>query len=131
MDSELRILSIDEIEPERVLWLWKPYIPLGKICVVMGNPGVGKSSAALAIAAGLTRGAMPGESDVDAPSSVIYQTAEDGYADTVKPRLQRLGADCSRVFMVVDRELPLTLMDGRIEQAIAQSGAKMFIADPL
>ena len=79
----------------------------------------------------MTNGTLPGESDITAPSAVIYQTAEDGYADTVKPRLQRLGADCSRVFVIDDAEYPLSLSDERIEQAIIQTGAKLFIADPL
>ena len=131
MANDLKILTIEEIEQESVLWAWKPFIALGKICLVMGNPGVGKSSAVLAIAAGITNGAMPGETDLTEPASVIYQTAEDGYADTVKPRLRRFGADCSRVHVIDESECPLSLSDERIEAAIIQTGAKLFIADPL
>jgi hypothetical protein len=57
--------------------------------------------------------------------------AEDGYTDTVKPRLQRLGADCHLVHVIDECEYPLTLADERIEQAISQADAKLFIADPL
>ena len=131
MSENLRIFTIEEIEQESVLWVWKPFVALGKICLVQGNPGVGKSTAVLALAADVTKGTIPGESDITAPADVIYQTAEDGYADTVKPRLQRLGADCSRVHVIDDREYPLSLTDERVEQAIVRTEAKLFIADPL
>ena len=131
MDINLKILTIEEIEQEPVLWLRKPYIALGKITVVQGNPGVGKSTAVLAIAADITRGTLPGDTDLTEPAAVIYQTAEDGYADTVKPRLQRLGADCICIHVIDDSEYPLSLADERIETAIIQTGAKLFIADPL
>ena len=131
MKPNLKLFTIDEIEQEPVCWLWKPYIALGKISLVQGDPGVGKSTAILALAADVTTGRIFGESDLLEPSSVIYQTAEDGYADTVKPRLQRLGADCTRVHVIDESEYPLSLADDRIEQAIIQSGTKLFIADPL
>ena len=130
MDN-LKILTIEEIESESVLWVWKPFIALGKTAIVQGNPGVGKSTAVLAIAADITRGTLPGESDLSEPAAVIYQTVEDGYADTVKPRLQRLGADCKRIHIIDDNEYPLSLSDERIEEAIVRTGAKLFIADPL
>jgi len=131
MDKELKILTIEEIEQESVLWVWKPFVALGKLCLVQGNPGVGKSTAVLALAADITNGTIPGESDLTEAASVIYQTAEDGYADTVKPRLLRLGADCSQVHVIDDRDYPLSLVDERVEQAIVRTGAKLFIADPL
>ena len=131
MDNDLKIFTIEEIEAEPVCWIWKPFIALGKITIVQGNPGVGKSTAVLAIAADMTRGTIPGESDMTEPAAVIYQTAEDGYADTVKPRLQRLGADCNRIHVIDDSDCPLSLSDERIEAAIFQTDAKLFIADPL
>jgi hypothetical protein len=131
MSGKLKILTIEEIRRERVSWLWKPFIAIGKICLVQGNPGVGKSTAVLAIAADVTTGTIFGESDIAEPSAVIYQTADDGYAVTVKPRLQQLGADCTRVHVIDESEYPLSLSDERIEEAITRTGAKLFIADPL
>ncbi len=131
MGTPLKILTMEEIQTESVQWLWNPFIALGKITLVQGDPGVGKSTAVLAIAADLTNGALPFGSGISAPASVIYQTAEDGYADTVKPRLQRLGADCSMVHVIDESEYPLSLSDDRIEQAITLTGARLFIADPL
>jgi hypothetical protein len=131
MVKESKILTIEEIEQESVRWVWKPFIALGKICLINGNPGVGKSAAVLALAAGVTNGILPGETDLMEPASVIYQTVEDGYADTVKPRLHRFGADSSRIYVIDDSECPLSLADERIEQAIVRTGARLFIADPL
>jgi hypothetical protein len=129
--TELKILTVEEIEAETVKWLWEPYIALGKITLVSGDAGIGKSTMLLAIAADLTRGNFFGASDICEPCAVIYQTAEDSYADTVKPRLQQLGADCTRVHVIDERERSLSLSDPRIEEAIICMGAKLFIADPL
>jgi hypothetical protein len=131
MKSELKMFSLDQIEPEAVSWIWKPFIAIGKICLVQGDPGVGKSTSVLAIVAEVTRGTMPGETDLTAPANVIYQNAEDSYHDTIRPNLERFGADYSRVHVIDERDCPLTLDDDRIERAIIEKGAKMFIADPL
>lgn len=63
--------------------------------------------------------------------SVIFQTAEDGLADTIKPRLEELGADYARIHVIDEDEQALTLSDERIEAAITKTGAKLFILDPL
>jgi len=63
--------------------------------------------------------------------NVIFQTAEDGLGDTVKPRLIQSGADCTRVIVIDESEKELSLSDLRIEQAITQTCAKLFILDPL
>lgn len=128
---DLKIITMRDVEMESVRFLWKPYIPAGKITIVQGDPGEGKTTMMLAIAAAVTTGiALPGcKSSV--PGNVIFQTAEDGLADTIKPRLTRLGADCSRVHVIDEEERSLSLADERIEQAIMKTGAKLFILDPL
>ena len=65
------------------------------------------------------------------PVNVIYQTAEDGLGDTIKPRLLAAGADCSRVQVIDDREQPLTMLDVRLEEAIMQTKARMVVLDPI
>ena len=78
-----------EINAEEVQWLWYPYIPLGKLTILQGDPGEGKTSFILAVLAALTRGEPLPECERAAePMNVIYQTAEDGLADTIKPRLE-------------------------------------------
>jgi archaellum biogenesis ATPase FlaH len=130
--TELKIFTMEDIETEQVSWLWKPYIPFGKITIVQGDPGDGKTTMMLAIAAALTNGEpLPGDIVGDEPTNVIFQTAEDGLADTVKPKLELLGADCSRIHVIDDSDISLTLNDERIEQAIIKTNAKLLIIDPI
>ena len=129
--QNLKIITLRDIEAERVSWLWEPYIPLGKITIIQGDPGDGKTTLALAIAAAVTRGDEIGGGTRTTPRSVIFQTAEDGLADTVKPRLEAMGADCGRVHVIDESDAPLSLADNRIERAIIETGAKLFVLDPL
>jgi len=128
--NELKIISMQEIETESVSWLWKPYIPLGKITIVQGDPGEGKTSMMSAIAAAITKGEALPNGDASSPANVLFQTAEDGLTDTIKPRLEDLGADCSRVFVIDESEKSLSLSDERIEKAIIKTNAKLLILDP-
>ena len=128
----LKLIRMDEVKTEEVKWLWYPYIPFGKITVVQGDPGDGKTTAVLAIAAAVTTGSLlPETKVVVGPLDVIFQTAEDGLGDTVKPRLEQAGADCRRVIVIDETDKPLSLLDERIEVAIMQTGAKLLILDPL
>lgn len=132
MKNELKLIAMSDIPSEQVQWLWYPYIPLGKLTIVQGDPGEGKTSFVLAIIAALTKGVpLPESSDAAAPMNVIYQTAEDGLADTIKPRLENAGADCSRVLVIDEGQHELTLCDERLEQAIRKTAAKLIVLDPL
>jgi len=129
--AELRMFSMQDIKADPVAWLWEPYIPRGKITIVQGDPGDGKTTMTLAIAAAVVNGeSLPG-GFADIPANVIFQTAEDGLADTIKPRLEQLGADCSRIHVIDESEQPLSLSDERLEQAIVQTHAKLLIIDPI
>lgn len=120
------------VTPKSIDWLWYPYIPFGKLTVIQGDPGEGKSTFVLNIVSLLTRGQpMPDGYKVPKPGVAIYQCAEDGVADTIKPRLEQAGADCERVAYIIDDDIALTLEDGRIESAIRETGAKLFIIDPI
>ena len=115
-----------------VEWLWYPYIPIGKLTVLQGDPGEGKSTFILNLVALLTKGLpMPDGKKTQKPGVAIYQCAEDGTADTIKPRLEQAGADCNRVAYIIDDDIALTLEDGRIETAIRETGARVFIIDPI
>ena len=130
----LEITTISAIAEERVEFLTAPYIPLGKLSLICGDPNAGKTHLALAIAAAVTRGEpLPWESERGkvVAANVIFQSMEDGYGDTIKPRLLKLGADCDRIHVINEREHPLTLYDPRVEQAIVETGAKLMIFDPL
>jgi hypothetical protein len=125
------MLRMSEITPEKVEWLWYPYIPFGKLTIVQGNPGEGKTFFAMELAAACTnRKQLPGM-DVLEPFNVIYQTAEDGLGDTVHPRLVEAGADLDRVLVIRDSDAPLTLSDDRIEKAVIQNHARLIVIDPV
>ena len=130
-NTPLKLISMSEINAEEVQWLWYPYIPLGKLTIIQGDPGEGKTSFILAVIAALTRGdPLPECEQAAEPMNVIYQTAEDGLGDTVKPRLIEAGADLDRVLVIDDSEVQLTLSDERIEKAIIENNAKLVIIDP-
>ncbi len=120
------------VRQRKVEWLWYPYIPYGKLTILQGDPGEGKSTFMLNIAALLTRGrAMPDGYPVDGVQQVVYQTAEDNIADTVKPRLIQAGADCNQIAYIVDEEETLTFCDLRIEEVLKRTKARLLILDPL
>ena len=132
MKNELRIIQMSDVAAEEVRWLWYPYISLGKLTIVQGDPGEGKTTFVLAVISSLTHGkALPECSEAEAPMNVIYQTAEDGLADTIKPRLEAMGADCSRVMVIDESKRELTLDDERLEHAIRKTGARLIVLDPL
>lgn len=120
------------IKAKPVEWLWYPYIPFDKITVIQGDPGEGKSTVALNLVSLLTRGMpMPDGYPISEPCVAIHQCAEDGMADTIKPRLVQAGADCEKVAYIIDDDIILTLEDGRIESSIRETGARVFIVDPI
>jgi len=92
------IIPMSSVLPESVRWLWHDRIPFGKLTILEGDPGVMKSWLALAIVTAYVNGVpLPGETESHAPGRTILLTAEDGLADTIRPRLDGLGADVSRV----------------------------------
>lgn len=121
-----------KVTTKPVDWLWYPYIPLGKLTVIQGDPGEGKSTFVLSLISLLTNGLpMPDGYATPHPRVAIYQCAEDGMADTIKPRLEQAGANCDKVAYIVDNDIALTLEDGRIEAAIEATEASVFIIDPI
>ena len=125
------MLRMADVELTSVDWLWFPYIPFGKLTIIQGNPGEGKTYFAMRLAAACTnRKPLPGMETLE-PFNIIYQTAEDGLGDTVKPRLIEADADLERVLVIDDKDIPLTLADERIARAIRENNAKLVIIDPV
>ena len=135
----LKLIHMDQVEVEEIKWLFYPFIPYGKVTIIQGDPGEGKTTVVLQIIAKLTKGeailseTSEGKSEETGvePINVIYQTAEDGLGDTIKPRLLAAGADCSRVLVIDDQDQPLTMVDARLEEAIRRTAAKLIVLDPL
>ena len=127
----VKIIRMSGVELTPVEWLWKPYLPFGKLSVLQGNPGEGKTYFAMHLAAACTNGKLLPNMERMEPFNVIYQTAEDGLGDTVKPRLIEAGADLDRVLVIDDSEVHLTLSDERIEKAIVENNARLVIIDPI
>ena len=127
----VKIIRMSDVELTPVEWLWKPYLPFGKLSVLQGNPGEGKTYFAMHLAAACTNGKLLPNMERMESFNVIYQTAEDGLGDTVKPRLIEAGADLDRVLVIDDSDVQLTLSDERIEKAIVENNARLVIIDPI
>lgn len=125
------MICMNDVEQTEVDWLWYPYIPFGKLTIVQGNPGEGKTFFAMQLAAACTNQKFLPDMEPFEPFNMIFQTAEDGLGDTVKPRLVSSGADLQRVLVIDDSDNPLSLADDRIEKAIRENNAKLMVIDPL
>ena len=129
--DSVKIIRMSDAELTPVEWLWKPYLPFGKLSVLQGNPGEGKTYFAMHLAAACTNGKLLPNMERMEPFNVIYQTAEDGLGDTVKPRLIEAGADLDRVLVIDDSDVQLTLSDERIEKVIVENNTRLVIIDPI
>lgn len=130
---ELKLIHMEDVVSKEVEWLWYPYISYGKITIIEGDPGEGKTTLVLKLAAALSRGLpLPCDDDKEyEPIHIIYQTAEDGIEDTIKPRLEKAGADCSMIRVIDETDKELSMTDDRLEQAIIETGARLIILDPI
>ena len=132
--KELKIISSTNVEVREINWLWYPFIPRGKVTILQGDPGEGKSTFMLTLAAYLTRGeALPFTDCREPPDpiTVLYQSTEDDYDDTIVPRFIKAGGIRDRLAFIDESEYPLTFDDDRILEGIKQTGAKLLVLDPL
>ncbi|MBA2715246.1 MAG: AAA family ATPase, partial [Rubrobacteraceae bacterium] len=132
-----RLLS--SVEPEEVSWLWPSWLALGKLALVDGDPGLGKSAMTLDLAARVSAGkAFPDGAECE-PAGVVLLSAEDGLADTIRPRLDAAGADTSKILALAtvpdedghDRLLSIPEDLGHMEKGIRRVGARLVVVDPL
>ena len=129
---DLKIISLDNIESREVEWLWKPYIPLGKLTIIEGDPGSGKTMLALRLASQLSKGvALPFVEEHKEPMNIIYQTVEDAYDDTIKPRLEKMYGNYANIHFIDESKDFLCMSDERIEEAIIRTNAKLLVLDPV
>jgi len=104
----LDLVRLADVEPEELRWLWRGRIARGKVTMVVGDPGDGKSYLTLAIAAAISLGRALPDSEASAPADCILWNGEDGLGDTIRVRAERVGADLNRLHVVQ----AATLSDG-------------------
>lgn len=134
-----KLVTLCNVKPESVSWLWPGRVPFGKLTVLDGDPGLGKSMVTLDIAARLTSGRPFPDGAGCELASVVLLSAEDGLADTIRPRLDAVDADSSRVVAV-----PVVVVPGgaeilpniaahlpQIEEALRKVSARLLVVDPL
>ncbi|MBM4041620.1 MAG: AAA family ATPase [Planctomycetes bacterium] len=140
-ESRPTVVEVSDVPAGDVRWLWPGKFPIGKISLVAGDPGRGKSLLALDLAARLSRGRVwpDGQANTLPPSSTLLLTAEDDVGDTVRPRLEALGADVRYVRSMrglfsegyykgfqLPRDLPT------LEEAVTETpDARLVVIDPL
>jgi hypothetical protein len=132
------VTQLSTIEPELVAWLWPARVARGKITVLAGDPGLGKSFVTLDVAARITTGRPWPDGGAVEPGDVVLLSAEDGPADTIRPRIDALGGDPARVYLVrairdADGERPVSLDRdlAAVEQTIATVRPALVVIDPL
>lgn len=138
--SRAKVRAASKFKTERVRWLWDSRLPFGKLAVIEGDPGQGKSTVTMDIAARLSRGAPMPFSDVDTePAATLVLSAEDAPTDTIKPRLEAAGADLDKIFIFesvtdasgMDRPVGIPEDIDVITDVVRETGAKFVIVDPL
>lgn len=132
--KEPLIVTMDEIKAEKVDWLWTNRIPIGRLTLIDGDPGAGKSYLSLAVASAVSKGdSLPFDQKRKSPSNVLLMSCEDGYGDTVRPHLDQLGANVSRIAIPnPGRGLATTMLNASfIEQAVKIQGPALVIVDPV
>jgi DNA repair protein RadA/Sms len=122
--STIHWTTLSEVQSQPVQWLWEGRIPFGKVTLLDGEPGSGKSLLAMDLAARVSRGAaMPlARTKPSGPANVVLYNDDDNLDDTVRPRFEAAGADLSRIRCV----------DGRMCAAdIQELRPSLIILDPL
>jgi DNA repair protein RadA/Sms len=126
------LITLDTIMPEAVNWLWDDRVPIGKLTQLAGDPGVGKSFLSLKIASAISRGeALPGHKKPQSPSSTLILSIEDGYGDTMRPRVDAMGGDPSRIIVPKRGFIPSTMSIERLEGWVKRAGPALVIFDPI
>ena len=133
-EAKTNLLTLySDIQTKLVKWLWFPYIAAGKITLLQGDPGDGKSTLMMHLIAELSvGGSLPDGTKIERPQRVIYQCSEDGAGDTIKPRLIKMGANCKNLAFINEEVLGnLTLDDERIREAIIEFKPSLLVIDPV
>lgn len=132
------LVTLADVEPEEVSWIWTGRVARGKLTLLDGDPGTGKSTLALNLAAAIsTGGILPGGDRVN-PADVVILSAEDGAADTIRPRIDAAGGDPRRIHLLTAVTTPegeeapdLCSHISSIRAAVERTRAALVVIDPL
>ena len=142
------LVQLSTVEAKEVSWLWHPYIPLGKLTLLKGDPSAGKTFLSLALCASITQGfpflsqdGSPLRDDCE-PHNVVYLTAEDGLDDTIKPRFDSMGGDATRFYALTgasltdesgkEHDLAVSMADVDVlREMLEQLHPKLVVIDPV
>ncbi len=131
-DAPYKIEYYSRLKSKKVDWLWYPYIPYGKITIIQGDPGEGKSTFAINLISMLTNGEpFPFTSKSIEKGAVVYQNSEDGKEDTIVPRMKACNTNLNMVAYIDETNSSLDMGDERLEKAIEEIGARLVILDPI
>jgi putative DNA primase/helicase len=131
------LVRLADVQPEPVTWIWPGRVAAGKLALLVGDPGLGKSWISLDIAARLSTGRAWPDAGSAPAGSVLLLSAEDGLADTIRPRLDALGGDATQVHHLAvlrtgERDRAVQLADvASLELAIHRIHARLMIIDPI
>lgn len=131
--ENVTIKYYSDVKGTKVHWLWNPYIPYGKITLIQGDLGEGKSSFILKVASELSVGGFIPDGTISRrPMNIIYQCMEDSAADTIMPRLENYGADLSRIaFIMKENDMYSDFDTNSLLYAIQETSARLLIIDPI
>ena len=133
--SKLDLVRVSDVTLEPINWLWPGRIAKGKISLIAGHPGLGKSQVTISIAATVSTGGLWPVDHVPAEAGhVIFLSAEDDVADTLKPRLIASGADTERIEVIQsvrDRNRPRMFSFTADLDKLQQLKADLLIIDPI
>jgi hypothetical protein len=135
----VRTVRLADVEAEEVRWLWGGYVPLGKLTVLEGDPGLSKSTLTLWLAAQLSSGGRFPDGTVHPIADALFLTYEDGVADTLRPRAEAAGANLQRVHVLQgistngdpDRLLSIPGDLSAVRAEVVRTGARLLVIDPL
>jgi AAA domain len=138
--SSLEVVSIREVQPRKINWLWFPYLAQGMLHILNGDAYAGKTFIAMALSAGITLGRLPLTSEPCTPGNVLYLQEENPVHEVMRPRYDSLGGDLDRFLLIrgsiwndgeKDHRQRISLSDvDLLEEAFERYQPRLLVIDP-